>query len=336
MPVMAHPAKVATPDEAVSGLVEQASAPDEGVSEIMAEEEVTTLPLASSTLTTGWALKATPFVELPGDAVKTSWVAAPALMVKLVEFPMVKPVLAAERVKGPAMPVMAQPANVATPDEVVTGFVVQATVPDPLATDRVIGAKAVVTTALLEFSIATTGCALNATPLLVVPGDVVKISFKVPVIEILAVSPVRPTTGGAEREAAGRAGDLTPGEGGDAAGRGDRVGGAVQRARARSEGQSHRRGRGSDHVAAGVLDLDHRLGAERHAVGRGCWRRGESHLGGGADRQREGARGVARQHARRRAQAVARAGRARQGTPGEGGHACDGVERVGGAGQRAR
>ena len=95
---MAHPAKVATPDEALRGLVVQASVPDEGVSEMKADEPVTTLPLASSTLTTGWALKATPLVELPGDVVNTSWVAVPGLMVKLPEVPAVRPVLAAERV----------------------------------------------------------------------------------------------------------------------------------------------------------------------------------------------------------------------------------------------
>ena len=98
MPVRAHPAKLATPLEALSGLVVQVSVPDEGVREIEALEEVTTLPLASSTLTTGWAVKATPLVELPGDVVNTSWVAVPGLMVKLVEAPVVRPVLAAERV----------------------------------------------------------------------------------------------------------------------------------------------------------------------------------------------------------------------------------------------
>ena len=75
----------------------QASEPDEGMSEMEADEEVTTLPLASSTLTTGWALKATPLVELPGDVVNTSWVAVPALMVKLRDVPEVRPVLLAER-----------------------------------------------------------------------------------------------------------------------------------------------------------------------------------------------------------------------------------------------
>ena len=148
-----------------------------------ADEEVTTLPLESSTLTTGWALNATPLVELPGDVVKTSWVADPGLMVMFPEVPEVRPALAAERVYVPTVPVMAQPAKVATPAVAVTGLVVQASVPDPVATAKVIGADAVVTTVLPEFSILTTGCALKTTPLLVVPGVVVNTSFKVPVME---------------------------------------------------------------------------------------------------------------------------------------------------------
>ena len=91
MPVIAHPAKVATPLDALSGLVVQLNEPDEGVSEMEADEVVTTLPPESSTLTTGWALKATPFVELPGDVVNTSWVAAPVDMVMFDEAAEVKP-----------------------------------------------------------------------------------------------------------------------------------------------------------------------------------------------------------------------------------------------------
>ena len=84
MPVMAQPAKVATPlDVRWSGLVVQARLPDEAVSEIDADELVTTLPPESSTLTTGWALKAMPLVELPGDVVNTSWVAEPVAREKV-------------------------------------------------------------------------------------------------------------------------------------------------------------------------------------------------------------------------------------------------------------
>ena len=64
------------PEDALSGLVVQLSVPDEGV-RVMEADEVTTLLPESSTLTTGWALKATPLVELPGDVVNTSLVAEP-------------------------------------------------------------------------------------------------------------------------------------------------------------------------------------------------------------------------------------------------------------------
>ena len=91
------------------------------------------------------------------------------------------------------MPVMAQPAKVATPLAAVTGLEVQLNVPEPVATAKVIGAEAVVTTVLPEFSILTTGCELKATPLLVVPGDVVNTNFRVPVMEMLPeVVVVRP------------------------------------------------------------------------------------------------------------------------------------------------
>ena len=75
MPVISHPAKVATPDEAVTGSVAHppsVPAPEARDRATEALEVVTTLPPESSTSTTGWALKATPFVELPGDVVKTS------------------------------------------------------------------------------------------------------------------------------------------------------------------------------------------------------------------------------------------------------------------------
>ena len=75
----------------------QLSAPDEGVSEMEADEEVTTLPPESSTWTTGWALKATPLVELPGDVVNTSWVAAPVASEKELEVAPVSPLVVALR-----------------------------------------------------------------------------------------------------------------------------------------------------------------------------------------------------------------------------------------------
>ena len=44
---------------------------------------VTTLPDWSSTLTAGWVPQAAPSAPPPGWVLKTSWVAAPAVMVKV-------------------------------------------------------------------------------------------------------------------------------------------------------------------------------------------------------------------------------------------------------------
>jgi hypothetical protein len=76
-------------------LVVQLNAPDEAASEMEADEEATTLPPESSTWTTGWVLKATPLVELPGDAVNTNWVAAPVASEKVLEVAPANPLLAA-------------------------------------------------------------------------------------------------------------------------------------------------------------------------------------------------------------------------------------------------
>ena len=98
MPAKEHPAKVATPLEALSGLVVQLNVPDEAVSTMEADEPVTTLPPESSTWTTGWAAKATPLVELPGDVVNASWVAAPVESEKVLEVAPLSPLEAALKV----------------------------------------------------------------------------------------------------------------------------------------------------------------------------------------------------------------------------------------------
>ena len=129
MPVRAQPAKVATPPEALSGLVVQPSAPDEGLSKMDADEPVTTLPPESSTVTTGWALKATPLVELPGDVVKTSWVADPTLMVMFPVVAVVSPVAVAESWVGIGGAGDGTAGEGGTPEVVVNGLVVQAACP---------------------------------------------------------------------------------------------------------------------------------------------------------------------------------------------------------------
>ena len=47
-------------------------------------EEATALPPLSSMVTTGWGPSSAPLVEVPGCWVKTSWLAAPGLRVKVV------------------------------------------------------------------------------------------------------------------------------------------------------------------------------------------------------------------------------------------------------------
>ena len=82
-----QPAKVATPEEAVLGFVEQVSVAPAGVVMLRVIKtllEVTVLPAASCTATTGCVPKVVPPVELDGFVVKASFAADPALMVRLV------------------------------------------------------------------------------------------------------------------------------------------------------------------------------------------------------------------------------------------------------------
>ena len=79
--MISHPVNVATPLEALSGFVvhpPSVPAPDAMAKVIGALEVVTTLPLASSTWTTGWALNGTPLSVVPGVVVNTNCVADPA------------------------------------------------------------------------------------------------------------------------------------------------------------------------------------------------------------------------------------------------------------------
>ena len=90
--------KVATPEEAVLGLLEQVSVAPAGVVIARVTEAlllVTVLPPASVTLTTGCVPKEIPPVDPAGFVVKASLVAGPVLMVKLVLTALASPVAAA-------------------------------------------------------------------------------------------------------------------------------------------------------------------------------------------------------------------------------------------------
>ena len=90
-----HPANVATPDVAASGLVVQVSVPPPGLvpiaSVMLALLVVTVLPPASWTLTTGWVPKLVPPVPPPGWVVNATFVAAPTVMLNAADVALVKP-----------------------------------------------------------------------------------------------------------------------------------------------------------------------------------------------------------------------------------------------------
>jgi hypothetical protein len=91
--------KEATPEDAALGFELQlrVAPPAGGVIVRVTEAllEVTVLPAASWTVTTGWVPKDVPPVELEGLVVKASLVAAPAVMVRLALTPLLSPLEAA-------------------------------------------------------------------------------------------------------------------------------------------------------------------------------------------------------------------------------------------------
>jgi hypothetical protein len=95
---MPQPAKVATPAMAFVGFAVQARVAPAGVVMVKVIDAVlvvTALPPASWTVTTGWAAKATPPVELDGLVVNASLAAEPTVIVKLVLTALVSPLEAA-------------------------------------------------------------------------------------------------------------------------------------------------------------------------------------------------------------------------------------------------
>jgi hypothetical protein len=174
--VIEHPANVATPEAAVTGFVVHARVPvpDAIASVTAAVLVVTTSPDESSILATGWVVSADPPVEFDGCVVKTTWVGVPA-MAKDELVASVRPLDDADSVNAPWLPsVIEHPANVATPEAAVTGFVVHARVPVPDAIASVTAAVLVVTTSPEESSILATGWVVSVTPPVEFDGCVVK------------------------------------------------------------------------------------------------------------------------------------------------------------------
>ena len=97
-PAKVQPVTVTTPDEAVSPAHED-KVPPEALRVIVAEEVVTTFPLASSTFTTGSVESAEPEAVETGWVVKTNWEAAPKVVgEKVLLVTEVRPLEAAVRV----------------------------------------------------------------------------------------------------------------------------------------------------------------------------------------------------------------------------------------------
>src|SRR5271155_4512482 len=99
VPVILQPAKVAVPlvPLALTGLVVQLKVPTGSVKVIELVAEVPTLPLESSTATTGWVGQAAALAQPAGAVLKASWVAAPKVRVTL-EVALVRPEAAAVKV----------------------------------------------------------------------------------------------------------------------------------------------------------------------------------------------------------------------------------------------
>ena len=92
-----QPAKLAMPDTAFLGSCVQVRTAPAGVVILRSTEAllvVTVLPMASWTVTTGWAPKAVPPVAFEGLVVKASWVAGAAAMVRLALMALVSPLVA--------------------------------------------------------------------------------------------------------------------------------------------------------------------------------------------------------------------------------------------------
>jgi hypothetical protein len=177
---MPQPAKVATPAMAFVGFAVQARVAPAGVVMVKVIDAVlvfTVLAPASWTVTTGWAAKATPPVELDGPVVKANVLAAPAVMVTLLLVAEVSSPSVAVSVYTPTLSIW-HPVKVMTPATAALGFGVQTSVaPAGVVNAKVTKLVSVMTVLPPASWTATTGCVDRAVPLIPVElGEVVKAS----------------------------------------------------------------------------------------------------------------------------------------------------------------
>ena len=167
---MEQPLKVMTP--AASCCVQPARAPGPpfAANVTVEESEVTVLPPASSTVTTGSVAKPAPPVAVgDGWVVNARWLATPVPTLKeLLVALRASPASVAVRVYAPAVS-MVQPVKLATPAVVVSEQPERA--PAPVLIARMMGCVSKATVLPPASSIATTGCATKALPPVAPPGS---------------------------------------------------------------------------------------------------------------------------------------------------------------------
>ena len=186
------------PEDALTRLSVQAKVPDEAARVIRADESVTVLSPESRTVTTGWVVKATPLTAPAGWVMTSSLAAAPVARVNISVVELVRSAADAVSVYSPLVPVIVQPAKVATPEAAFTGLSVQASVPSPDATAKVTGTFESETVLPLASRTVTTGWVEKAAPLTAPLGWVVvaslvaapgsKVTGTVPVAEDIVAS----------------------------------------------------------------------------------------------------------------------------------------------------
>ena len=220
----------------------------------------------SSLVTTGWVAQVWAVSAPPlGWVLKTSWLAAPAVMLKaLLKWAWPAPSGSrGQGVRPPTCPVILQPAKEAVPPVVVSGLVVHASVPPPqglVPTARVMEAVPPVTALPPTSWTVTAGCLAHVAALVPPPGWVVKATWVAGPTE-RSTKPkshlsARPKSRG-QRIGPGLADNLATGKGIHSGRSRQWVGGAGERgaiAGLAGDRQRHRIGGGGHYVAAGVFE----------------------------------------------------------------------------------